>query len=51
MHEAESFRIPDSFKVIPKVTPILGAPIGTLSCRFRPFYMIDMFVPSADARA
>jgi hypothetical protein len=32
-------------------TPILGAPIGTLSCRFCPFYMIDMFVPSADARA
>jgi hypothetical protein len=25
--------------------------IGTLSCRFRPFYGIDMFGPSAHARA
>jgi hypothetical protein len=32
-------------------TPILGASIGTLSCRLLPFYVIYMFVPSADARA
>jgi hypothetical protein len=32
-------------------TPILGAPIGTLTRRFRPFCMINMVVPSADARA
>jgi hypothetical protein len=32
-------------------TPILGASIGTLSGRFRLFYGIDMFGPSAHARA